>query len=183
MAKNVRRGGVAALLLILCIPVFAQAQQRPASQAAVNRIQRETEHQILMLPNYGVFDSIGYQVNGYNVTLLGYVRNASLKSAAAAGVKSIEGVENVDNKIEILPPSPQDDQIRLAEYQAIYGRPPLDRYALVSVHPIHIIVKSGHVILQGVVQSDADKNLVEIRAKGVPGVFGVDNQLQVHKNQ
>jgi hyperosmotically inducible protein len=189
MAKNVMRGGIAALLWMFCISALAQppqsskSQQRPASQAAVNRIQHEVRHQLLLLPRYGVFDSLSYKVDGYNVTLSGYVRNASLKSEAAAAVKGIEGVENVDNKIEILPTSPNDDNIRIATYRALYGQPPLDRYALLSVEPIHIIVKNGRIILEGTVQSQSDKNVAEIRAKGVPGAFAVDNQLQVEKNQ
>jgi hyperosmotically inducible protein len=184
MTKNVKRGGIVALLLLFCIPVFAQSksQQRPASQAAVNRIQREVRRAVLTLPRYGVFDAIGYKVNGYNVTLTGAVRNASLKSEAAAAVKDIEGVENVDNQIEILPTSSQDDRIRLAAYRAIYGQPPLDRYALMNVAPIHIIVKNGHITLQGTVNSEADKNLAEVRAKSVEGAFSVDNQLQVSDN-
>ncbi len=180
MTKKLKRGGFAAVLLILCVPVLAQ--QRPASQAAVNRIQREVERTLVMLPRYGIFDSLGFKVNGYDVTLFGDVRNASLKSDAQAAVKQIEGVEHVDNKIEILPTSPQDDRIRIAAYRTIYGQPPLDRYALVNVAPIHIIVKNGHITLVGRVNSEADKNLAEIRAKSVEGVFSVENHLQVGSN-
>jgi osmotically-inducible protein OsmY len=183
MARNVMRGGIASLLLTFCFAIAVQAQQRPASKAAVERIQRETRHRLVMLPNYEVFDSLAYKVEGYNVTLLGSVRNATLKSEAAAVVKQIEGVEKVDNQIEVLPASPNDDRIRVAEYRAIYGQSPLDRYALQAVPPIHIIVKNGNVTLVGTVANEADKNIAGMRARGVPGTFKVENQLQVEKNQ
>ena len=48
--------------------------------------------------------------------------------------------------------------------------------------PIRIIVKNGRVTLEGVVDSDADKNLVGLRANSVPGIFSVTNNLQVVKS-
>jgi len=87
----------------------------------------------------------------------------------------------VDNQIDVLPPSPGDDRLRLRLYRAIYGYPPLQRYALPVVKPIRIIVKGGHASLEGVVDSQGDKNIAGIRAKGVPGLFSVDNNLQVVK--
>jgi hyperosmotically inducible periplasmic protein len=71
--------------------------------------------------------------------------------------------------------------LRLALYRAIYGFNALNRYALPVVKPIRIIVKNGHVTLEGVVASEADKNLAGIRANGVHGVFSVMNNLQVEK--
>jgi hyperosmotically inducible protein len=132
-----------------------------------------------MLPYFGVFDNIAYKVDGYNVTLLGQVVRPSLKSDAANAVKHIEGVEKVDNQIEVLPPSPMDDRIRLALYHAIYGYPALEKYALGVQKPIRIIVNNGHVTLEGVVDNETDKNIAGLRAKGVPGTFSVTNNLQV----
>jgi len=134
-----------------------------------------------MLPFFGVFDNIAYKVDGYNVTLVGQVTRPTLKSDAENAVKRIEGVEHVDNQIEVLPPSPMDDGLRLAVFRAIYGYPPLEKYALGVQKPIRIIVKNGHVTLEGVVDSVEDKNLVNIRANSVPGVFSVTNNLQVVK--
>ena len=94
-------------------------------------------------------------------------------------MKRIEGVENVDNQIEVLPPSPMDDRLRLRLYRAIYGYPALEKYALGVQKPIRIIVKNGHVALEGVVDNDGDKNLAGIRANGVSGIFSVTNNLQV----
>jgi hyperosmotically inducible protein len=118
-------------------------------------------------------------VDGYNVTLLGQVVRPTLKSDAENAVKHIEGVEKVDNQIEVLPPSPTDDRIRLALYRAIYGYPALEKYALGVQKPIRIIVNNGHVTLEGVVDNETDKNIAGLRAKGVPGTFSVDNHLQV----
>ncbi len=110
---------------------------------------------------------------------MGQVVRPSLKSDAENAVKRIEGVERVENKIEVLPPSSMDDGLRLALYRAIYGHPPLVKYALGVQKPIRIIVKNGHVDLEGVVDSEADKNLVNLRANSVPGILSVTNNLQV----
>src|ERR1700745_1207098 len=158
------------------------AQQNQPSDKAVQRIQREVRHELLMLPYLGVFDNLAYKVDGYNVTLYGQVTRPTLKSDAERVVKGIEGVEKVDNQIEVLPPSSMDDQLRRRLYRAIYGFPSLQRYSLGVQQPIRIIVKSGRVTLEGVVDSEADKNTAGIRAKSVSGVFGVTNNLQVVKS-
>jgi hyperosmotically inducible protein len=97
-------------------------------------------------------------------------------------VKNIEGVEHVDNKIEVLPVSPNDDRIRRAEYRAIYSQPALSTYALRAVPTIHIIVKNGHVTLEGAVARQSDKDIAGVQAKSVPGVFSVTNNLRVDKS-
>lgn len=132
-----------------------------------------------MLPYFGVFDNITYKVDGGTVTLMGSVVRPTLKSDAENAVKHIEGVEKVVNQIEILPPSSMDDRIRLALFRAIYDFPALQKYELGVLKPIRIIVKNGHVWLEGVVDSEADKNLAGVRAKTVPGTFSVTNNLQV----
>ena len=97
-------------------------------------------------------------------------------------MKQIEGVEHVDNQIEVLPPSTMDDQLRLRLYRAIYGFSSLEKYAMPVIKPIRIIVNTGHVTLEGVVDSQADKNVVNLRANGVSGVFSVENDLIVAKD-
>jgi hyperosmotically inducible protein len=169
------------VLAIMATVTIVAAQERQPSQKAVDRITREVRHELLMLPQLDVFDNLAYKVDGYNVTLLGAVANPVLKSEAESAVKHIEGVEQVDNRIEVLPPSPSDDRLRLALYHAIYDYPPLQRYAMPVIKPIRIIVKSGRVDLEGVVDSKADRNVAEIRAKSVPGIFSVTNNLQVAK--
>ena len=132
-----------------------------------------------MLPYYGVFDNLAFRVDNGTVTLFGQVTRPTLKSDAENVVKNVEGVNRVVNNIEVLPVSSMDDRIRLAEYRAIYSQPTLNRYALQAVPPIHIIVKNGHVTLVGVVNNEADKNVAGIQAKGVSGVFSVENNLRV----
>jgi hyperosmotically inducible protein len=114
--------------------------------------------------------------------LTGQVNNAILKDSAEKVVRKIEGVESVENKIEVLPASPNDDRIRRQVARAIFNDDRLFRYSMGSVPPIHIIVKNGHVTLEGVVDSQTDKDTAFLRANGVPGVFSVENHLQVQKS-
>ncbi|MGA8619863.1 MAG: BON domain-containing protein [Candidatus Sulfotelmatobacter sp.] len=161
---------------------FTQDRDQPSSKSQ-ERIIREVRHELLMLPYFGVFDNIAFKVDGNTVTLYGQVVRPSLKSDAENAVKHIEGVEKVINQIEVLPPSPMDDRLRLELYHAIYGYPPLEKYALGVQKPIRIIVKNGHVTLEGVVDSEADKNLVGLRANSVPGIFSVTNNLRVEPSK
>ena len=155
---------------ILALPAILCAQtERPIPPRAVERIAKDVQHEILMLPYYNVFDNIRFSVHGYDVTLAGEVTNPTLKKDAERAVKQIEGVGKVDNEIEVLPVSTMDDGLRLRLYRAIYGFPALEKYALPVIKPIRIIVKNGNCTLEGVVDSQADKNLVGIRAQGVPG--------------
>ncbi len=166
---------------LLVLATLGTAQDQPSARSQ-ERVTKEVRHELLMLPYFGVFDYIAFKVDGPTVTLLGQVVRPTLKSDAENSVKHIEGVEKVDNQIEVLPPSPMDDGIRRRLFRAIYGYPALERYALGVQKPIRIIVKGGHVALEGVVDTDADKNLAGIRANGVSGVFSVANNLQVVKN-
>ncbi len=169
---------VAVILLSLAALSFAQDRDQPSAKAQ-ERITREVRHELLMLPYFTVFDNIAYKVDGYTVTLLGQVTRPSLKSDAESAVKHIEGVEKVDNQIEVLPPSGMDDGLRRRLYRTIYGYPALEKYAMGVQRQIHIVVKNGHVTLEGVVDSEADKNIIGIRANGVPDVFSVTNNLRV----
>jgi hyperosmotically inducible protein len=167
-------------LSVALIASVSVAQE--ASSKAVERIQKEVRHELLMLPYLTVFDSLAYEVRGYDVILHGQVTRPVLKSDAGNAVKRIEGVEKVDNQIEVLPTSPMDDQLRRRLYRAIYGYPPLQKYSLGVQQPIRIIVKNGHVTLEGVVDNEADKNTAGIRANSVSGSFSVTNNLQVVKS-
>jgi hyperosmotically inducible protein len=162
------------------------AQQKDHNDAFVrgsrgeSRLIREVRHQLVMLPYYTIFDDLAFRVDGSTVTLLGAVTNPTLKSDAENVVKRIEGVTQVKNEIKVLPLSPMDNQIRRAQFRAIYGDPQIgDRYGHQALPSIHIIVENGHVTLEGVVASQGDKNLIGIRANSVPGVFSVTNNLQV----
>jgi hyperosmotically inducible periplasmic protein len=163
---------------ISTLAVQTAKSQRDDSKMVANLI-REVRHQLVMLPYYSVFDNLTYSVEGETVTLNGQVTRPTLRSDAESAVKSLEGVRNVVNKIEVLPPSPMDDDVRRAVYRAVYGESSLQRYALQAVPSIHIIVKSGNVMLEGVVDSDSDKNVANIKASAVPNVFSVKNNLVV----
>src|ERR1039457_4910108 len=154
---------------------------RTASMGGVgqDRITLEVRHELVMLPYYGVFDNLGYRVDGGTVSLSGQVTRPTLKRDAENAVKGIEGVTRVDNQIEVLPLSSMDDGIRIATYRTIFGRPGLDRYAMQAVPPIHIIVSNGKVALEGVVATEGDKNQAGIYANTVSGVFSVTNNLHV----
>jgi len=172
---------------VIAVPLLAQDKHSSADRINTlrpgamgeDRISKEVRHELTMLPYFGVFDNLAYRVDGGTVTLYGDVTRPTLKSDAGNVVKRIEGVEKVDNQIRVLPLSPNDDRIRMAEYRAIYSTPGLERYALQAVPPIHIIVDNGKVTLVGVVGSEMDKNLSNVRANTVSGVFSVDNELQV----
>jgi hyperosmotically inducible protein len=175
-----RRMSFAIVAILFTLSTLGTAQDRDqVSSRSQERITKEVRHELLMLPWFGVFDSIAFKVDGSTVTLLGQVVRPSLKSDAENAVKHIEGVEKVDNQIEVLPTSPMDDRLRLELYRAIYGYPALEKYALGVQKPIRIIVKNGRAALEGVVDNEADKNLAGMRANGVPGIFSVSNNLQV----
>jgi hyperosmotically inducible protein len=169
----------------LCIVPYSSAfswrdaaHQRNEGKMQQN-LMREVRHQLLLLPYYSVFDNLMYKVDGDKVTLLGQVVRPTLKNDAENAVKGLEGVSSVENQIEVLPVSPMDDQLRRAVYRAIYGDTVLSRYGWSALPSIHIIVKNGHVTLEGLVDSESDKNLANLRTNGVPNVFSVTNNLTV----
>jgi hyperosmotically inducible protein len=186
MRKDFRALFVALLLAasIAALPYSAAARmqddkKKHNEEKYSDKIKKEVRHQLVMVPWYSVFDNLAYQVDGDKVTLYGQVTRPTLKSDAEAAVKSVEGVSTVVNNIEVLPPSPMDDQIRRAVYRAIYGEAGLARYSIQAVPSVHIIVKNGNVTVEGVVDNEADKNLAYMRASQVPNVFSVKNNLVV----
>jgi hyperosmotically inducible protein len=157
----------------------ASSDPNRSTQAGDERLAGKVRHEILMLPYYGVFDAINFEVNGDVVKLTGAVTRPTLKSDIGRIVARLEGVRLVENRIEVLPLSRFDDQIRLAVARAIYGYPALQRYGMPVNAPIRIIVENGRVDLRGVVDNETDSNIAFIRANGVSGVFAVENHLQV----
>lgn len=146
----------------------------------VRSLNEQVHHELLMLPYVGVFDDLNYSVdpNGI-VTLSGEVLRPISRYDAEQAVKTIPGVARVDNHIEVLPLSPFDDSIRAATLRTLLRTHPLDKY-FVGVHPaIRIIVKNGHIRLDGEVLNEGDRSMAYIAANGVPGVFSVTNNLQV----
>jgi len=181
---------VLALPLIFSVVALASPttqNNQPASavsQKGLDRIYKEVRHELVMLPFYGVFDNLSYKVDpDGTVTLLGQVARPVLKSDAENVVKHIEGVEKVVNNIEVLPTSIEDDRIRRAAYRAIYGNEVLSQYQLRAVPPIHIIVKNGHITLEGVVARQMDKQIAGVQVNSIPGVFSVTNNLVVEEEE
>jgi osmotically-inducible protein OsmY len=200
-----KRIAAIAFCLSLSAPV-GRTQQQPttpdAKQQEILRIAKDVRKQIVTLPQYGVFDAVHFAIQGRTVILRGKASRPTLKSGAENVVKKVEGVERVENQIEVLPLSPNDDRIRAAVYASVYGYPALQRYTSnrggsrggrsiaraaggitndppIGYHAIHIIVKNGNVTLTGVVDSEGDMAIAEMRANSVSGVFSVENELQV----
>jgi hyperosmotically inducible protein len=169
--------GILAVLL-LAAPALVQA----TNPSIPKTLDQRVHHELAMLPYYNVFDNLEFAVSGDSVTLAGQVTDPVLKSDAGNAVKRIAGVKTVTNEIEVLPLSPMDWQIRRAEVRAIYRYADLGRYGMGTMPSIRIIVKNGHVTLDGVVDSEMDRNLAGIRANGVPNVFSVTNHLVVGKS-
>ena len=157
--KNLKVGTIRMLFLgslLMCLPALALGEAKPqtgqaSSTATQTNLEHQVRHNLVMLPYYGVFDHLQFQVDGDHVILSGEVTRPVLKDDAANVLKPIEGVNHVTNNIKVLPLSPFDDAIRLREYRAIFSRAPLSRYAMGADPSIHIIVDNGHVTLVGVV--------------------------------
>jgi hyperosmotically inducible periplasmic protein len=164
-----------AAMAIVAAPVFAKSPKQPPTLAD------KVSHELNMLPYYTVFDNVSFRVDGSVVTLFGDVTLPILKSDAGNAVKRVEDVTQVNNEINVLPVSMMDNQIRQAEYRAIYGYPALQRYAVGNYRPIRIIVDNGHVRLVGLVSSAMDKQIAFMRANGVSNVFSVENDLQIEQ--
>jgi hyperosmotically inducible protein len=178
MMRNVFRNVAlaAATLVFVTAPAFAANDSKPLAE--------RVRHELVMLPYYNIFDDLSFRVdqNTGTVYLNGSVTDPVLKSDASHVVKHLEGVQQVVNEIKVLPLSPFDNRIRFAAYRSIYGYGALNRYALGAQPSIHIIVENGHLRLVGVVDTQADKNMVGIRANAVPGVFSVQNDLMVGRS-
>jgi hyperosmotically inducible periplasmic protein len=197
---DLRRAGLVGLTLLATIGAAAHAgAQSVTSEDTVHSVRRMLER----LPYYGVFDFIAFGVDRGAVTLVGYTYQGRLKADAEAATKHATGVDEVDNRIEVLPTSLDDDRIRWATFYRIYTDDFLSRYAPggahevlrelrderrfpgmqpVGIYPIHIIVKNGGTMLLGVVDSASDRRLAEVRAREVTGVFEVQNGLSVARS-
>jgi hyperosmotically inducible periplasmic protein len=178
------------LTILRCLPlcflfsmgtIAAQSSTNPKSSRidVTEPLTHVLRHQLLMLPYYSVFDIIDFSVSGDTVTLTGQVLRPTLKAHAEAAVKSLEGVRFVVNKIEVLPHSAADDELRRAVYRVIFEDPELARYAIQAVPPIHIIVKNGAVTLVGSVDKETDIALATREAVKVRRATGVQNLLTV----
>jgi hyperosmotically inducible protein len=166
-------------------PVVADygKQMEQLGNSPEGRIAREVRHELLMLPYYSLFDDLEYCVQGRTVTLTGSLTSmhAQTKQDAERAVKRIEGVEQVVNNIKVLPPNPNDERAREQVYRRLANAGGLSMYFWEAAPSIHIIVDNLHLTLKGYVNTEGDKNLAGITAKGVPNIFSVNNDLQVVK--
>ena len=177
MTKRTLTIAAPVMLLVLCVSANGY---RVLSQVNA-RVIKQVRHELVTLPYYGVFDWLEFEARpDGTVVLRGQVVRPTTKSDAEARVKEIDGVSRVMNEIQVLPLSNQDDRLRVALYRTIYGsNSPLFRYATQSIPSIHIIVDRGRATLKGVVASKGDARLAYIRARTVPGLFEVKNELIV----
>jgi osmotically-inducible protein OsmY len=126
-----------------------------------------------------VFDAITVSVNDGVVTLGGHVHNYRNRDSALAMVATTPGVKDMVEEISVDPPSMTDDQVRIEVARAVYGFSALSKYATNPEMPIRISVQNGNVELYGTVNSQDDKQLANMRANSVAGVFSVKNYLYV----
>ena len=162
----------------LVAPNTVQAQALDQTQ-----LGKRVRHELVTLPYYGVFDNLAYQINVNTVTLYGQVVRPTTRSDAEARVAHLPGVTRVINRIEVLPLSGFDDQIRARAYRTIFNTAGLYRYAMGGNPSLHIIVNNGHLTLEGVVANEMDKRLAYIAARQVPGVFSVTNNLRTDRDE
>ncbi len=197
---------LAAALLSLTIsaaPVFAQSTAGSTwSQEDTVRIINDVQHKLGSLTNYAVFDWITFGIQGKTLILKGYASRPTLKDEAGRAVKGIAGIASVDNQIEVLPNSPNDDRVRAAVYNRIYSASTLSKYNAnagrvgrgasvarmaggitadppLGYHAIHIVVKNGNVTLYGVVLNQTDAAIAGMQANSAPGAFSISNDLVV----
>jgi hyperosmotically inducible periplasmic protein len=195
-------------MVFLCAALLLTGWSWTSAAQEQKSTVEQIRKQLLQLPYYGVFDFLAFQYEKGTVTLVGFAYRPTLKTDATRAVKRVPGIDNVIDKIEELPVSINDDELRWKTYYKIYGDPFLSRYAPgggmlwghmhpfdpvfhpmgpaafpgfepAGDYPIHIIVKNGKIALYGVVDNEADRNVAELRAREVPGSFGVENYLVV----
>jgi hyperosmotically inducible periplasmic protein len=194
---GVLRTGLAGFALLVAI---GGAMNASAQTVTPQETTRSVQKMLERLPYYGVFDYIVFRVDRGTVYLAGYSFEGRLKADAEMVTKRANGVDEVSNRIEVLPASQNDDRIRWATFYKIYTDDFLSRYAPggaqqvwreilderrfpgmqpVGNYPIHIIVKHGRTMLVGVVDNATDRQIAEVRAREVTGVFEVENNLTV----
>lgn len=175
MNRRVKTLALTMAVAIVAPAIAPAAVELGSAEALAKRVRKE----LVTLPFLSVFDNLAFRVDGGTVILYGQVTRPTLKSSAENVIKRLEGVDRVINEIEVLPLSPYDDRIRIAVLRAVYGQSALQRYGLGARLSIQIVVKNGHVTLEGVVDRKADKDIAALMANGVSGVFSVTNNLRI----
>ncbi len=180
---------VAGLLVLAAAMMNGQAAMAmpevpdPGSQAGYAApLSKEVYGRLVTIPWYSVFDNLEYSIQGRTVTVSGQVVFPLTRSSVANSLEGIPGATRIVNNVTELPYSPFDNQVRRAEYRALFTyNSPLFQYSLGVTPQIHIIVDNGHVTLVGAVSSKMDRRIADMRALSVPDVFSVTNDLQVER--
>jgi len=199
--KIVRWIAVGAAVSGMTIAIPCASAQSLSARETTRSVQRALER----LPYYGVFDFMAFNVDRGTVTLTGYAYHGSLRNAAESATRRVSGVDEIANRVQLLPASQNDDRIRWATFYRIYTDAFLSRYAPggpdqirreiyqarrfgglqqpLGMYAIHIIVRNGRTTLFGVVDNEGDRQIAEIRAREVFGVFAVENEIGVAGNE
>jgi len=169
------------LALAAVVSVGLAAAKAPVNvQYTDSELAAKVAHEVRMYSRYSIWDNISVRVHNGNVDLLGQVSQPYKKADLQRIVDQLPGVHTVSNGLQVLPLSPNDDRLRIQVARAIYRDSVLSRYALQAVPPIHVIVDNGRVTLEGVVNTEMEKNVAGIRASGAGLSFGqVVNNLRV----
>ncbi|HLH01388.1 MAG TPA: BON domain-containing protein [Bryobacteraceae bacterium] len=162
------------LTLLLC---SFPASLRPDPMPAVTGLTHKLQRALVGLPGYTIFDYVTFRIADDRVVLLGNVLHPEVKQEAEQAIRSIPGVNALDNYIDVLPRSEQDDAIRQKVYERLYGNPQFTWYAVQLVPPVHIIVKNGHVTLEGLVNNPSDRFMAENAACEAAGASAVEDHL------
>src|SRR5216683_2423754 len=207
-----KRTSMAVAFVTVALLLSGVTGVRPAAARAPKSTVEQIRKELLQLPYYGVFDFLAFSYDKGTVTLMGYAYHGTLKHDATRAAKRASGVDQVIDRVEELPTSQNDDELRWKTYYAIYRDPFLARYAPgggvlwghrhpfdggfhaisfrrfpgmepLGDYPLHIIVKRGTITLLGVLDSEADKTVAGLRAREVTGSFGVENELVVESTQ
>jgi len=206
--KRMKRNLLLAVVVTLLSAYCSSVAQEPVNTWSQNeglRVMTEVQKKLAGLQYYAVFDWLTFGVHGKTIVLKGYASRPLLKEEAGRSITGIAGVASIDNQIEVLPLSPNDDRIRASAYNRIYTSSRLSRYnanqgslaralgpggrsaALmaggitndppIGYHAIHIVVNKGHLMLFGVVSNEQDRVMAGLMANGTPGVFSLDNDI------
>jgi hyperosmotically inducible periplasmic protein len=198
--RTMRHVALAAVVGVLMMATVGTGAQSPSARETTRSVQRALER----LPYYGVFDFMAFNVERGTVTLTGYAYHGSLRNAAESATRRVSGVDEIANRLELLPASQNDDRIRWATFYRIYTDAFLSRYAPggpeqirrdiydsrrfpgmhqpLGMYAIHIVVRNGHTTLFGVVDNKGDRQIAEVRAREVTGVFSVENEIEVARS-
>lgn len=168
----VKRAATLLFAFMLCATAAASAQERKDLQ-----VFRDISDQVNRYTQFTIFDSVEASVTQGRVVLDGWVTMPFKKDDIERRVRGVAGVTAVENKIQVLPVSQFDDELRFRIARAIYGNSSFWNYAAMANPPIHIVVNRGRVTLEGVVQSNVERQLARSLATGFAS-FEVKNQLK-----